>query len=178
VIVEKRVAAATRAHHRGSAVPAVLPRGLVRAAVLSVMAETVHQARQAPQPLHILRSTSGIGIPPPRKRKRMARLEQESPQLKQLIFLNVIHLCVMAALSNQGVLPWCARTKARGRQEETHLPQKVHSPRVKSISGRPSLPRTMIPVGHALAHASQRVQAATKSASSHDQGGRIGSLTA
>ena len=104
-------------------------------------------------------------------RKRMACTVQASPQARHTTFDLARQLLWICALSCQGGSP-SRFSSARGWQDSTHLPQKVHSPRPKSTVGRASMSNTRMCCGQALMQSLQRVQAATKAASARAQGGR------
>ena len=66
-----------------------------------------------------------------------------------------------------------ARSNTGAGQTSAQVPQNVHSPRVKSTSGRPLSPPSRIPSGQARLQASHRVHS-SPNWSSRAQGGRIG----
>ncbi len=139
------------------------------------IALTGQGAMQAPQPVHFSTSITGIGLPPKRGEKRMARAAQKSSQERHSTPRSGKQLAPIRALCDQASCP-SARTKACGWQALTQSPQKVHSPRLKSTVGKPPSPLTIICSGQAPMQSLQRVQTSVNNDSGSAQGGRISAL--
>jgi hypothetical protein len=106
---------------------------------------------------------------------RIAADPQASEQLPHTTPRRAMHASPTTARNSQA----CAAASWRSAplpQALAQSAQNVHSPREKSISGKPPDPGTMRPALQAVTHSPQRLQAAVKSGSEWVQGGRIGSL--
>ena len=139
------------------------------------MALTGQGATQAPQPVHSSGSIAGKGLPPRRGVKRMARLSQKSPQARHSTPLCGRQLGAIRAWRDQAACS-SERSRARGWQTVTQSAQKVHSPRLKSTSGKPPT-MTMMRVGQTGTQSPQRLQALMNSSSASAHGGRCGAGT-
>ena len=139
------------------------------------MALTGQGATQAPQPVHSSGSIVGKGLPPRRGVKRMARLSQKSPQARHSTPLCGRQLGAILAWSDHAACS-SERSRAWGWQAVTQSEQKVHSPRLKSMVGKPPSPLMMMASGQALRQSLQRVQVSMKVASGSAQGGRFSAL--
>ena len=135
-------------------------------------APTGHGATQAPQPVQALASMLGKQRCAAPGRKRTAVSGHGSAQARQWMPCASRQLGAIWATWRHGVAVAAVRRSARGWHATTQSPQKVHSPRWKSTSGKPPSPRTRIRAGQAGRQASQRVQSAWKRGDAH--GGRTG----
>ena len=134
-----------------------------------------HGATQAQQQVHVSLSMVGIGAPPWRGAKRMARTAQKSPQTRHSIPCRGRQASLTSALQGQAGRP-SQRTSANGWQAAAHSPQKEHSRWLKSTVGNPPSPGTRILCGHAVRQSPQRVQRSMNVDSGEAQGGRISAL--
>ena len=134
------------------------------------MAATGQGATQAPQPVQDSRSISGLATRPGTGRKRMASTGQQSRQAWQTTPAAARQDWPTQAATAHGA---AARSNTGAGQTSAQVPQNVHSPRVKSTSGRPLSPPSRIPSGQARMQASHRVHS-SPNWSSRAQGGRIG----
>lgn len=125
--------------------------------------------------MHFSVSITGIGPPPRRGEKRMARAAQKSSQARHSTPRSGKQLDPIKALSDQAGCS-SARTRASGWQAVTQSPQKVHSPRLKSTVGKPPSPLMIICSGQTRMQSLQRVQTSVNNASGSAQGGRISAL--
>lgn len=130
-------------------------------------------AKHAPQPVHRSGVSSGTETPPALRLKRIARASHASPQVRHTMRFSARHRSAIVATNCHGLLVG-SRGRAPSRHAAAQRPQKVHSPREKSIWGKPPEPLATIWVGHTPMQSPQRVQSSMNSPSTSAQGGRIG----
>jgi hypothetical protein len=135
-----------------------------------VTAPTGQMDKQAPQPVQDCASTRACATPPGASVKRIAECGQASWQLRHTIPWAERQVEPTAAAISQGRA--AARSKTGAGQASAQAPQKLHSPRPKSTSGKPPSPGRRMPSGQAPWQAPQRVHSEVNR-SSRDQGGRI-----
>jgi len=141
------------------------------------MAPVGQGAIQAPQPVHFCSSISGqpmaAGVA-----NRMAPTSHCSGQTRQITPCTDMQASDTSMWKSQGcrgeLSSLTIGPSASVAQASTQAPQKVHSPAVKSISGKPPAPKTMICSSQASEQAPVRSQKLTNRDSERAHGGRIG----